>query len=74
MTHETPILADDIQLASDFCKDNPHMFPAGPSSLRSQIRNRKYNGMVKSGAVVKRMGRMFIVKPAYLNWFAGRSE
>jgi hypothetical protein len=74
MTTATPILASDIQLASDFCIENPHLFPAGHSSLKSQMRNRRYNGLSESGAVVKRVGHLFIVIPNYLGWFAGRSE
>jgi hypothetical protein len=74
MTPATPIFASDIQLASDFCKENPHLFPSGESSLKSQTRNRRYNGLTEAGAVVKRMGHLFIVKPNYLAWFAGRSE
>ena len=74
MTPATPIFASDIQLASEFCKENPHLFPSGFSSLKSQMRNRKYNGLTECGAVVKQMGHLFIVKPRYLPWFAGRSE
>ena len=74
MTTETPILADDIVLASKFCEETPHLFPSGHSSLKSQMRNRKYNGLIEAGAVVKRMGHLFIVKPNYLTWFAGRSK
>ncbi len=73
MTYETPVLATDILLAVEFANENPHLFPAGHSSLKSQMRNRKYNGLTSSGAVVKRMGHLFIVKPNYLDWFAGRS-
>lgn len=64
---------DDFMLAEEFSNQYPHLFPT-KDSLPNQLRNRKYNGLTESGAVVKRFNRLFINVPKYMPWFAGQSE
>jgi hypothetical protein len=70
----TPLTVEDIQLVRDFAKDNPHLFPAGEHSLKTQMRNRKTNGLDETKAVVKQLGMLYIVKPNYLKWFVNQSQ
>ncbi len=70
MTVLTPLEPTDIQLAGEFLKENPHLYPAGNSSLQTQLRNAKTNGLISSGAAIKQLGHWYFVKPLYLSWFA----
>lgn len=70
----TPLTADDIQLAADFAKENSHLFPAGSHSLKTQIRNRRTNGLDEAKAVVKQLGHIYIVKPNYFPWFINNPQ
>ncbi len=69
----TPVNPDDIKLAEEFSNQYPHLFPT-KDSLPNQLRNRDYNGLTESGAVVKRFNRLFVNVPNYMAWFAGQSE
>jgi len=75
MTHQAPqVTADDIVLASDFVNENPHMFPAGPASLKTISRKRKYNGLSESGGMFLRFNHLFINRPKFVEWFAAQAH
>jgi hypothetical protein len=57
---------DDIHAFDAFCKRYPDI--ANEARLRWWIFHRKSNGIEKSGAVVKRAGRWYVVVPRMKNW------
>lgn len=57
---------DDIQTFDAFCKRYPDI--ANDARLRWWIFHRKTNGIEKSGAIVKRGGRWYVVVPRLKNW------
>lgn len=75
MTHESaqvvaekePVHIDpgDIQLATEFARTHPHLFPH-KSTLHWMLRNRNSNGLSESGAVLLINGRTYLVVPKFL--------
>ena len=59
---------DDVVLASDFVTKHPNIFPS-MDSFRWQYNQRHKNGLAEAGAVVKRNGRLYIIKPRLMAWF-----
>ena len=57
---------DDIMSLKNFVKRYPDL--ATEQQVRWAIFQREHNGLRKSGAILKRGGRIFIVVPKYREW------
>jgi hypothetical protein len=62
---------DDIQTFDAFCKRYPDI--TNEARLRWWIYHRASNGLEKSGAIVKRAGRWYVVVPRMKNWILSDS-
>ena len=57
----------DFQPLADFVQQNPHIWPS-MQSARWAINNSKRNGLDEFGVIVKRSGRLHVVKPRAIAW------
>lgn len=62
----------DVLPVLQFPKEHPHL--GSIHSLRWQIFNAELNGLSKSGAIVRRGRRVFVVVPRYMAWLAGQQK
>lgn len=73
-----PLSFEDIVPAPHFVKENAGKNGMSENQLRWLFRNRKINGMAKSGAVIEKTGRygkgkrpmLFVVVPKFVEWLA----
>ena len=62
----------DFQPIADFVEENPHIWPT-MQSARWAINNSKRNGLDEFGVIVKRNGKLLVVRPRAVRWMlAGR--
>jgi hypothetical protein len=57
---------DDIQTLNAFCRRYTDL--TDEARMRWAIFNRQSNGLAKSGAIVKRQGRWYVVVPRMKDW------
>ncbi len=63
---DSEISLDDITSLEAFVEKNPDL--ANEARLRWWIFHRKANGLAAAGAVIKRSGRWFVVRPRLKAW------
>lgn len=66
---EENLSLSDFQLLADFVQENPQIWPT-MQSARWAINNSKRNGLDDFGVIVKRNGRLHVVKPRAVRWMA----
>ena len=63
------ITLDDVILFSDFQKERPDILGPNPKGSYHLINRRKENGLEQAGALIKRRGHWYVVKPRFQEWF-----
>ena len=58
---------DDFSLLADFVESNPQVWPT-MQGARWAIHNAKRNGLDDYGVLVKRNGKIQVVKPRLVQW------
>jgi hypothetical protein len=64
---------DDFIPLSAFVTDHPQIWPA-MSGARWAINNADKNGLNEYGCLIKRAGKVFVVKPRMAQWLAAGSD
>jgi hypothetical protein len=72
MTTPHPLTLDDITPLTSFVRELKVRGIATPYQVRWWVRSREKNGL--TAALSERHGRIFVIRPRFLEWLAGNHE